>query len=104
MINPTPTIPLHHPRVAARVYSGDAVILSPAENMVRMLNPVGSRIWELVDGVRTVDEIAMALTAEFDVEYAEARRSTQEFLDTLADKRLVAWKEAVLAPEGESRD
>ncbi|QLQ07996.1 MAG: PqqD family protein [Anaerolineae bacterium] len=96
-MNPTQIVPLHHPR-GGRVYSGEAVILSPAENMVCMLNPVGSRIWELVDGVRTVDEIALALTAEFDVEYAQARHSTQEFLDTLAVKGLVTWTETGLFP------
>lgn len=91
MANQAQTVPAHHPRVAARVYSGEAVILSPAENMVRMLNPVGSRIWELADGTRTVDEIVTVLTDEFDVEYPQARRSTEEFLDTLVAKGLLTW-------------
>lgn len=83
--------PAHHPRVAARVYSGEAVILSPSENMVRMLNPVGSRIWELVDGRRTVDEIATVLTTEFDVNYSQARQSTEDFVETLVAKGLLTW-------------
>lgn len=91
MTNRGQTAPAHHPRVAARVYSGEAVILSPAENMVRMLNPVGSRIWELADGTRTVDEIATALTTEFDVEYPEARQSTEEFVSALVAKGLLTW-------------
>ncbi len=65
-------IPIHHPRTAARVFSGEAVIISPAEHMIRMLNPVGSRIWELADGTRTVDAIAAILAAEYEVEPAHA--------------------------------
>lgn len=91
MTNRAQTIPAHHPRVAARVYSGEAVILSPAENMVRMLNPVGSRIWELADGTRSVDEIATVLTAEFDVEYPQARQNTGEFVEALIAKGLLTW-------------
>ncbi len=91
MTNREQTAPAHHPRVAARVYSGEAVILSPSENMVRMLNPVGSRIWELADGTRTVDEIATVLTTEFDVAYPEARQSTEEFVDVLVAKGLLTW-------------
>lgn len=91
VVNRDEMTPAHHPRVAARVYSGEAVILSPAENMVRMLNPVGSRIWELVDGTRTVDEIAMVLTTEYEVTYPQAVQSTEEFVETLVTKGLLAW-------------
>lgn len=84
-------IPTHHPRTAARVFSGEAVIITPAENMVRMLNEVGSRVWELADGTRTVEEIAQALTEEFAVDLAEARASATAFVDELAAKGLVAF-------------
>ena len=61
MTQPDNRIPTHHPQTAARVFSGEAVIITPAENTVRMLNTVGSRVWELADGTRTVDEIAGVL-------------------------------------------
>ena len=83
--------PAHHPRVAARVYRAEAVILSPSENMGRRVNPVGAPIWELVDGRRTVDEIATVLTTEFDVNYSQARQSTEDFVETLVAKGLLTW-------------
>lgn len=85
--------PTHHPSTASRVFGQDAVIISPAENTVRMLNPTGSRIWELADGTRTVDEIAAVLAQEFDVTPEQARASVQEFVAVLAEKRLLAWVE-----------
>ncbi|HEX8682957.1 MAG TPA: PqqD family protein [Ardenticatenaceae bacterium] len=83
--------PTRHPRLASRVVDGEAVLVDPERNVVRMLNTVGSRIWELADGTRTVDEIADALTEEFEVEAPEARQSVVEFVDELADKELLVW-------------
>lgn len=85
-------IPVHHPGTASRLFSGEAVIISPRANMVRMLNPVGSRIWELSAGVLTVDQIVATLVAEFDVEPARAERTTFDFLAMLEEKGLIAWQ------------
>jgi hypothetical protein len=83
--------PIHHPRTASRVFSGEAVVISPAENTVRMFNGVGSRVWELADGTRTVDEIVAVLTREYEVAPAEARASVLGFLDELEAKSLVSY-------------
>ena len=83
--------PSHHPRTASRVFSGEAVIISPAENVIRMLNPTGSRIWELADGSRTVDEIVEILVAEYDVDAARAQQKALDLLSELDDKGLIAW-------------
>lgn len=85
--------PVHHPRTASRIFGQDAVIISPAENVVRMLNPTGSRVWQLADGTRTVDEIAAILAQEFAVTTAEALASTEEFVATLVAKDLLTWAE-----------
>ncbi len=92
MSQPDRRVPVHHPRTASRTFSGEAVIISPAEAMVRMLNRVGSRIWELADGTRTSEEIAAALTAEFAVDLDHARASVAGFLDQLAERGLIAWR------------
>jgi len=83
--------PAHHPRTASRVFSGEAVIITPADNVIRMLNPTGSRIWELADGTRTVAQIVETLTAEYDVDETRAERTTRELLDTLSDKGMIIW-------------
>lgn len=83
--------PVHHSGTASRLFSGEAVIITPRENMVRMLNPVGSRIWELSDGSMTVGEIVTTLVDEFDVEPAHAERTTADFFAMLEDKKLITW-------------
>ena len=83
--------PVHHPRTASRVFSGEAVIITAAENKVRMLNPVGSRIWELADGTRTVTEIVQVLTTEYDVDPAHAEQATLDLVSALAGKDMLTW-------------
>jgi hypothetical protein len=83
--------PVHAASVAARVYGSDAVIISPDESMVRMLNPTATRIWQLADGSRSVEEIVAMLTDEFDVDLAQARQSVMRLLTEFSEKRLITW-------------
>lgn len=84
-------IPIHHPRTASRMFSGEAVVITPTENMVRMFNPVGSRIWQLIDGHRSVAQIIGALIDEYAVAPEQAERTSLEFFAMLDEKQLVQW-------------
>jgi hypothetical protein len=81
--------PAHSPATASRIFGGEAIIITPSENVVRMLNPVGSRIWELSDGERTVEDIAQAIHHEYAVGEEAARTSVSAFVDELAGKGLL---------------
>lgn len=77
------------------MFSGDAVVITPAKNMVRMFNPVGSHIWALIDGQRSVTEIITILAEEYpDVTLERAQKTTLDFFHMLDSKQLVAWVEA----------
>ncbi|MBA3533497.1 MAG: PqqD family protein [Ardenticatenales bacterium] len=84
--------PTHHPQIAARVFSDEAVLIDPTKNIVRMLNPVGSRIWELADGTRTLDQIAVVLVDEFHVDVDQATASVETFVEELVSKNLLTWR------------
>ena len=86
--------PIHHPSTASRVFGSDAVVISPTENMVRMLNPVGSRIWQLTDGSNTIEDIAVTLTQEFEVDLPHARQSVAGFVEDLVNRNLLDWSES----------
>ncbi len=91
MTNSSLERPVHAANVAARVYGSDAVVISPDQGMVRMFNPTATRIWQLADGSRSVEEIAVALTGEFDVDLAQARQSVLRLLSELSEKQLITW-------------
>lgn len=73
------------------------MIISPSENMIRMLNPTGSRIWDLADGSRTIAQIVDVLTAEYDVDPGRAERTTVELLQELDLKGLIVWSSPGMA-------
>lgn len=83
--------PIHAPNVASRVYGADAVIISPDEGMVRMLNPTATRIWQLTDGSRTVEEIAAVLIEEYEVDSRQAHQAVVTLLGEMVDKGLITW-------------
>lgn len=81
--------PMPHPQVAARVVDGSAVIVLADAGEVNVLNPVGTRIWELCDGARSVAQIAETIAAEFEVTAERALEDTKEFLESLSQARAI---------------
>ena len=59
---------------------GEAVILSLDTKVFRGLNAVGSRVWELIDGRRSVDEIVTEIVGEFEVAPEVATRDVGTFV------------------------
>jgi hypothetical protein len=82
-------VPRKGPQAASRVMDGEAVVFLPGKRQVRILNKLGTAVWELVDGERTVAEIAEEICKKYDVEREVAERDALEFLKTLQDKELV---------------
>jgi hypothetical protein len=74
---------------------GDESIIVPLRSHVAdldsviTLNPVGARIWELLDGRRNVDAIAGTICEEFEVEPETAQADVDEFIHSLEEAKLV---------------
>lgn len=93
MLNQEQRRPVRRSTAASRMFDDETVVISPPENVVRMLNASASRIWELSDGSHTVEEIALELTREFDVSLSEARKAVLRFTGELAERQLIDWIE-----------
>lgn len=85
-------IPIKSPQTAHQIIDGEAVIITPGQMMVHVLNAVGSRIWDLADGGRNIQDIATILAEEFDVSYDTALRDTAEFTTHLAAKEIMGFE------------
>ena len=75
--------PTPHPQVAARVVDGSALIVLADSGEVNVLNPVGTRMWELMDGTRTVQEIADTICDEYDVTSQQSLADVEELVSQL---------------------
>jgi hypothetical protein len=68
---------------------GDAVILNLNSGVYFGLDPVGARVWELLQQPRTIDEIRGAMLHEFDVDPDQCHRDLVELLEQMRTKGLV---------------
>lgn len=69
--------------VRYRMIEGEALVLRQEAAEVLGLNPVGSRVFELIDGRRSVAELLATLEGEYDVDRAELEHDVLGFLGEL---------------------
>ena len=85
--------PQSQPAYAAQVIAQKAqdllVLLNLDSGEYYNLDEVGTRIWELCDGVRTVSEIARCIREEFDASGDSVEQDVRTFLEELAQDKLV---------------
>ena len=84
-----------------RVIDGEVVVLVPQERVLHALTGCGSRVWELIEGETAISEIVQKICAEYEVEPQRAGEEINEFVNKLADMKMVeivpaAIEEAVL--------
>jgi hypothetical protein len=81
-------VPVRNPHLAWRQIEGEIVIISPEDSQVHELNETAAFVWMHADGTSSVEEIADALTTEFEVAREAARADISELVGLLAGKRL----------------
>ncbi|HKS39178.1 MAG TPA: PqqD family protein [Blastocatellia bacterium] len=77
--------PVLHPQVAMQSVDGLAVIVLADSGEVIVVNEIGSRIVELIDGKRSAEEVAVTIESEFTVTAEEARSDLEAFMQMLAE-------------------
>lgn len=83
------TRPRRGERILAQATAGMTVLLSLDGGQYYSLENVGSRIWELSDGSRTVADIAQVLASEYAQPPATIEADVLELLNDLAHEHLV---------------
>ena len=87
------------PITAPLVRNGSAVFTELDDQVVMLdteggkyyeLDPVGSRIWVLLEGEPSMAELRDALVAEFEVDAETCRNDLADFLEKLVELGLVA--------------
>lgn len=85
--------PVPHDQVAARIIDEQAVVVLADSGEVNVFNPVGTRIWELIDGKHTIQQIADAIHAEYDVSAEDALSDVHEFVGKLVQANAVTLRD-----------
>lgn len=69
----------------------EIVMMSIEQGEYYGINPVGSRIWELLEQPRTFAGLCDILLEEYDVPVEECRRDVLAFIEQLFEKKLVKY-------------
>jgi hypothetical protein len=75
--------------VRYRLLDGEAVVIRQRAGEVLGLNPVGSRLLELIDGARDVEALVDELAAEFAADRGTIARDVEGFLAELVASGVV---------------
>ena len=84
-------VPRLVPGVETSRLGDEFVVLDGEGRMVRGLNPIGARMFELMDGARNAEEISSAIASEFSVPLVRARRDVLQLLSVLSEWSLVQY-------------
>jgi hypothetical protein len=75
--------------VIARQLSGEAVILDVESGTYFGLNAVGTRIWELIEAGKTLDQVCSKLLDEFEVAPEQLEGDVSALAGELQQRRLI---------------
>ena len=83
--------PRRDPTTAFRSVADEGcLVVVPSRAAVEVLNPVAGKIYSMLDGTNTEDEIVRAVVDEFEIGEGEARKDYHAFLDVLRAKNMLA--------------
>lgn len=72
-----------------RTMNGETVLVRVGDSEVDHFNEVGTAVWELLDGKRTITDIARKVAESFDISEEAAAVDIETFLNGLIERQLV---------------
>jgi hypothetical protein len=80
--------------VLLRVVAGEQILVPIRNNVAQMqsifaLTGIGAAVWNLLDGVRTLDGVLSAILEQYDIGEEQARNDLQAFVAQLREAGLV---------------
>jgi coenzyme PQQ synthesis protein D (PqqD) len=84
-----PDRPRHAPGVQANEAHGRVVLVRPGDGGFQLLDELGTRIWELCDGRRTLDDVIAQIAADSDQAPAAVAGDVREWIFELRTEQLL---------------
>jgi hypothetical protein len=81
-----------HDTIIERVVAGEALVIHLSSGDYYSLDSVGTRIWENIDGTRTVRDLTELIAEEYDVDQDQVVADVLRLVEQLADEGLLVWQ------------
>jgi hypothetical protein len=82
------TVITRHPDMLSAEIGGEAVMMSIEKGAYFGLNPVATRIWDLIETPRSVQALIATILDEYDVTPEDCERDVQGFVADMLEKGL----------------
>lgn len=86
-------IPSRAAAIVDRRLGEEVVFFNATSEQFYATNLIGGRVWDLIDGQRTVADIVDALQAEYGVDRARVQADVTALLAEFARHGLIAWRD-----------
>ena len=91
------TIYEHDSNIVARLIAGELILVPIRKNLgdmehIYIMNETAARIWDLIDGQRTLEQVFACILDEFDVDPDQAEQDFVELIQGLVEIGALAKK------------
>jgi hypothetical protein len=77
-------------QISARIVDGQLIILRPGNDELLRFNEVASFVWSVIEqSPSTLEELAIAVSSEFEVDQETALKDISEFLHRMVEQSLI---------------
>jgi hypothetical protein len=77
--------PVLHSQVASTLVDDQAIIVLADSGQTSVLNEVGTQIWQLCDGCKTVSQIIQEIVDVYAVDFSTAKQDVTGFLEIMVE-------------------
>lgn len=88
---PAKSYPLRTKDTAYKTIMDEIILLNLHNGFYYSANEVGSRIWDLCDGTRTINELSTILSEEYDISIDQASADLREFIEDMHREGLITF-------------
>ncbi|MBU0762878.1 MAG: PqqD family protein [Candidatus Altiarchaeota archaeon] len=85
-------IPKKTDEIEVRDLEEEIYVLSLKKGRIYRLNEMGSRIWALIDGKKTVDEIINSIFKTYDASKSAIKKDVLDFIKKGVDSEILEFK------------
>ena len=86
-------IPLQNDQIKFFRVESEGILVHPQKGKVRVLNPTGTFIWDLIDGTTSINEIINSVDSVYACHSDLLQSEVVHFLKVLSEKSLIYLKE-----------
>jgi hypothetical protein len=83
----------HHPRAISQDVEDETLVLKLDDGRMGVLNQVGRRVWALMDGTRSLGQIARDCAAYYDVEPEEVEADVIAYAQRLLEREMIVLED-----------